>query len=46
MAGPNARDSLESVEPSFLWMLAQPPMSLTGLVLRKNEFGRTWGARD
>ena len=46
MAGPNARDSLESVEPSFLWMLAQPPMSLTGLVLRKNEFGRTWGERD
>ena len=38
-----ARESVESVEPSFLWMLAQPPMALTGLVLRKNEFGTTWG---
>ena len=39
-----ARDSVESVEPSFLWMLAQPPMALTGRLLRKDEFGKTWGA--
>ncbi|MDE2836083.1 MAG: SDR family NAD(P)-dependent oxidoreductase [Chloroflexota bacterium] len=44
MTGPRARDGVESVEPSFLWMLAQPPMALTGLVLRKDEFGKTWGA--
>ena len=43
MTGPRARDSVESVEPSFLWMLAQPPMALTGLILRKDDFGTTWG---
>ena len=43
MTGPRARDSVESVEPSFLWMLAQPSMALTGLILRKDDFGTTWG---
>ena len=43
MGGPDARDPVESVEESFLWMLAQPPMSLTGRLLRKIEFGETWG---
>ncbi|MCY4583435.1 MAG: SDR family NAD(P)-dependent oxidoreductase [Chloroflexi bacterium] len=43
MSWPRAKESVETVEPSFLWMLAQPPMALTGLVLRKNEFGITWG---
>lgn len=44
MSWPRAKESVETVEPSFLWMLAQPPMALTGLVLRKNDFGKTWGA--
>ena len=44
MTAGRAREGVESVEPSFLWMLAQPPMALTSLVLRKNEFGKTWGA--
>ena len=43
MSWPRAKESVESVEPSFLWMLAQPPMALTGLILRKNDFGKTWG---
>ena len=43
MGGPDARDPVESVEESFLWMLAQPPMMLTGRLLRKIEFGETWG---
>ena len=43
MSWPRAKESVETVEPSFLWMLAQPPMALTGLVLRKNDFGKTWG---
>ena len=43
MSGPRAKESVGTVEPSFLWMLAQPPMALTGLVLRKNDFGKTWG---
>ena len=30
---------------AFLGMLAQPPMALTGLILRKNDFGIPWGAR-
>ena len=38
-----ARESVDSVEPSFLWMLAQPPMALTGRVLPKIDFGATWG---
>ena len=42
MSWPRAKESVETVEPSFLWMLAQPPMALTGLVLRKNDFGKTW----
>ena len=44
MSWPRAKESVETVEPSFLWMLAQPPMALTGLILRKNDFGITWGA--
>lgn len=44
MSWPRAKESVETVEPSFLWMLAQPPMALTGLILRKNDFGKTWGA--
>ena len=44
MSWPRATEGVETVEPSFLWMLAQPPMSLTGYVLRKNEFGVSWGA--
>lgn len=43
MSWPRAKESVETVEPSVLWMLAQPPMALTGLVLRKNDFGKTWG---
>ena len=43
MSWPRAKESVETVEPSFLWMLAQPPMELTGLILRKNDFGITWG---
>ncbi len=43
MGGPGARDPVESVEESFMWMLAQPPMALTGRLLRKIEFGETWG---
>ncbi len=43
MTGPQARESVESVEPSFLWLLAQPPMTLPQRILRKEEFGRTWG---
>ncbi len=43
MSWPRAKESVETVEPSFLWMLAQPPMALTGLILRKNDFGKTWG---
>ncbi len=43
MGGPSARDPVESVDESFLWMLAQPPMALTGRLLRKIEFGDTWG---
>ena len=41
MSWPRAKEGVETVEPSFLWMLAQPPMALTGLVLRKNDFGKT-----
>ena len=37
-----SHDRGEVLKP-FLWMLAQPPMALTGLVLRKDEFGKTWG---
>ena len=44
MAGPGAPDAVESVEESFMWMLAQPPLALTGRILRKIEFGETWGA--
>ena len=44
MSWPRAKEGVETVEPSFLWMLAQPPMALTGLILRKNDFGITWGA--
>ena len=44
MSWPRAKESVETVEPSFLWMLAQPPMALTGLILRKDEFGKSWGA--
>ena len=43
MAGPGAPDAVESVEESFMWMLAQPPLALTGRILRKIEFGATWG---
>ena len=43
MSGPGATEGVETVEPSFLWMLAQPPMVLTGRILRKIEFGETWG---
>ena len=43
MSGPRATESVATVEPSFLWMLAQPPMALTGRILRKIEFGQTWG---
>ena len=42
MSWPRAKESVEAVEPSFLWMFAQPPMALIGLVLRKNDFGKTW----
>ena len=45
MSGPGATDGVETVEPSFLWMLAQPPMALTGRILRKIEFGETWGTQ-
>ena len=43
MSWPRAKQGVETVEPSFLWMLAQPPMALTGLILRKDEFGKSWG---
>ncbi len=43
MGGPGARDPVESVEESFMWMVSQPPMALTGRILRKIEFGQTWG---
>ena len=46
MSGPGATEGVETVEPSFLWMLAQPPMALTGRILRKIEFGETWGAAE
>ncbi len=43
MSWPRAKEGVETVEPSFLWMLAQPPMALTGRVLPKNDFGKSWG---
>lgn len=43
MGGPAAPHPVESVEPSFLWLLSQPHMSLTGRLLRRIEFGETWG---
>lgn len=43
MGGSKARDSVETVEESFMWMLAQQPMALTGRILRKPDFGQTWG---
>ena len=47
MSWPRAKESVETVEPSFLWMFAQPPMALIGLVLRKNDFGKAWdGGED
>lgn len=46
MSGPGATEGVETVEPSFLWMLAQPPMALTGQILRKVEFGETWGPTE
>ncbi len=37
-----SHDRGEVLKP-FLRMLAQPPMALTGRLLRKDEFGKTWG---
>lgn len=35
-------EPVEAVEESFMWLLAQP-RGLTGQVLRRTEFGQTWG---
>jgi NAD(P)-dependent dehydrogenase (short-subunit alcohol dehydrogenase family) len=43
MTGQRAADAVETVEESFLWILAQTPMSLNGRILRKPDFGVTWG---
>ena len=43
MSGSRATDGVETVGESFLWILAQESMALTGQVLRKPEFGKTWG---
>ena len=37
-----SHDRGEALKP-FLRLLAQPPMALTGRLLRKDEFGKTWG---
>ena len=43
MSGDKATDNVEVVEESFLWMLAQEHMALTGQILRRPEFGVKWG---
>ena len=43
MSGDKAIEAVEVVEESFLWMISQEPMALTGQILRRPEFGIEWG---
>ena len=43
MSGDKATEEVEVVEDSFMWMISQEHMALTGKILRRPEFGIEWG---